>query len=379
MNLSRKEEAFEQRFRKKLGVPDPSSPLAGIGVCVALTSLAVYLHSLPFAPFTMNGTHPLSAVLLALILGLALRNTVPATARLKSGVDVVIRRLLPAGIVLLGARLDFYDLLAVGARVLFGAVVLIVLIILVARYACRFFDVEPKLGLLLGVGTAICGTSAIVATAPVVESKEKDIAISIAAINLLGALAMALFPFVGALLALPPQVYGEWCGLAIHATPQVIAAGFAHHLDGKTAGEIAMIVKLTRISLLGPVVFIIGLLYARHRRKQAVFVAPTVRYARLVPAFILFFIGMALLRTMGFFPQVTLHMTDRFIFGAGERVFDLAAILGQAGQWIITAAIAGVGLMTEFRVLKTAGRPFLLGLFLTAVLALLGILYAHWR
>ena len=145
------------------------------------------------------------------------------------------------------------------------------------------------------------------------------------------------------------------------------------------AGEIATIVKLTHISLLGPVVFVIGLLYARHRRKQAVFVAPTVRYARLVPAFILLFIGMALLRTMGFFPQVTLHMTDRFVFGEGERVFDLAAILGQAGQWIITAAIAGVGLMTQFRVLKTAGRPFLLGLFLTAVLALLGILYAYWR
>ena len=65
-----------------------------------------------------------------------------------------------------------------------------------------------------------------------------------------------------------PEIYGEWCGLAIHATPQVIAAGFAHQLDGETAGKIATIVKLTRISLLGPLVFVIGVLYARYRRQE---------------------------------------------------------------------------------------------------------------
>ena len=72
---------------------------------------------------------------------------------------------------------------------------------------------------------------------------------------------MVVFPLLGAALAMSPQAYGEWCGLAIHATPQVIAAGFAHALDGETAGEIATIVKLTRISLLGPTVFVIGVLY----------------------------------------------------------------------------------------------------------------------
>ena len=379
MHLSTREKKFEDSFRKKLAAP-AAPAWRGIAACAALTWLAFYLQTLPFAPFTLNGTHPLSAVLLALLLGLLLRNMLPAGVGLKPGVDLVIKNLLPVGIVLLGAGLDFYDLIRVGFRVLLGAVVLIVGIIFLTRLLARFLRVESDQGLLIGVGTAICGTSAIVALAPVVESKEKDIAISIASINLLGALAMFVFPFAGALLSLPPETYGEWCGLAIHATPQVIAAGFAHHLDGETAGKIATIVKLTRISLLGPAVFIIGALYAHYRRQKAVFVAPTVNYRRLMPTFVLFFVGMAFLRTMGFFPEVTLHMADRFVFGAGDRTLDLAAALGQAGEWVITAAIAGVGLSTEFRALRTGGlRPLMLCLLATVMIALLGLGYAFWR
>jgi uncharacterized integral membrane protein (TIGR00698 family) len=376
LKLSSKEQKFEQRFREKL-VAAPAPPWGGIALCALLTWLSFYVKTLPFPPFTINGAHPLSEVLVALLLGLLIRNAIPATVRLKPGIDFVIKKLLPAGIVLLGAGLDFYDLIAVGYRVLLGAVVLITVVVVVTRHVARYFQVDADLGLLLGVGTAICGTSAIIATAPVVESKEKDIAISVASINLLGALAMFAFPLLGALMGLSPEVYGEWCGLAIHATPQVIAAGFAHHTDGETAGQIATIVKLTRISLLGPAVFIIGLLYARRRSRQTVYLAPTVNYRQLVPGFVLLFVGMALLRTMGFFPEITLHMTERFIFGAGDRIVNLAAVLAEAGKWIITAAIAAVGLATEFRTLRTGGmRPFLLGLFAAVLIAALGLGYA---
>ena len=381
MKLSRRERTRERQLRKKLTAWDQPSLWPGIVACAALSCLAFYLHTLPVPPFTLrDGYHPLNAVLLALLLGLAIRNLVPASARLRTGVDVVIKRILPAGIILLGARLDFHDLLQVGYRVLFGVVILIVVIIVATRYLCRFFDVRVEQGLLIGVGTAICGTSAIVATAPVIESKEEDIAISIASINLLGALAMLLLPFLGAFMLMDPQVYGEWCGLAIHATPQVIAAGFAHPVDGETAGEIATIVKLTRISLLGPAVFVIGAAYAYDRRKRSAFVGPSVDYAQLVPTFVFFFVGMAFLRTAGMFPEVTLHMTDRFLFGAGDRTIDLAYSLGEVGKWLITGAIAGVGLVTELRALRSGGvRPFLLGLVSTGILSLLGLCYLYWR
>jgi uncharacterized membrane protein YadS len=82
---------------------------------------------------------------------------------------------------------------------------------------------------------------------------------------------------------------------------------------------------------------------------------------------------------MGFFPEVTFHLTDRFLFGSGDRTIDLAAVLGAGGKWIITAAIAGVGLVTEFRTLRTGGmKPFLLGFFATVVIAVLGLAYSFW-
>ena len=379
LNLSHRERAFEREFRKKLSIWHTSSPWPGIGVCAVLTGLAFYLHTLPYPPFTLSdGAHPLSAVLLALLLGMVLRNIIPATAQLKPGVDIVIKRLLPLGIVLLGARLDFYDLLRVGLHVLLGAIVLILIIIVTTGYLAKFFKVGDKLAMLIGIGTAICGSSAIIAAAPVIESEERDIAISIATVNLLGVLSMLLFPLLGTLIMLSPEVYGIWCGLSIHATPQVIAAGFAHHLDGQQAGEVATIVKLTRISLLGPAVFGVGLAYAYRRRREAVYIGHTVDYRKLIPTFILFFLAMAFLRTIGFLPEITFHMTDRFIFGQGDHTIHLANFLAKTAKWFITGAMAGVGLITEFRAMKTGGlSPFALGLGATVIISVLGLAYAN--
>ena len=138
----------------------------------------------------------------------------PLTWQLRPGTDFVIKRVLPLGIVLLGAGLDFYNLLMLGMRVLAGAAFIIAAIVLATRYLSRFVSVKRKLAMLIGIGTAICGSAAIVAAAPVIESDEEDIAISIAAVNLLGVVAMLIFPVLGGLLLQSPETYGEWCGLA---------------------------------------------------------------------------------------------------------------------------------------------------------------------
>lgn len=336
------------------------------------------LHSLPFFPFTLpGGHHPISAVFLALLLGMAFRNAVPLSRRLKPGVDFIVKKALPVGIVLLGARLDFYDLIVVGLRTIVGALILITTVLLLTLWLARTLQVKQKLGLLIGVGTAICGSSAIVAVAPVVKVKEEDIALSIAIINLLAVLTMLAFPILATVLHLKPDLYGIWCGLSIHATPQVIAAGFSHPTNGQLAAELGTVVKLTRISLLGPTVFTIGAIYAYLRRKQEAVGGYAVNYAKLVPTFVIFFLALAFLRTMGLFPKITLHLTDRFVLGGGDRTFDAAELFGQAAKWIITTAMVAVGLMTEFRALKTGGmKPFTLGLLSTAIIALLGLLLA---
>ncbi len=353
----------------------------GATACILLTVLAYWLHDRPVPPFTTEkGQHPVSAVLLALLLGMAVRNLLPITTGwMRPGAGLVIKKWLPLGIVLLGARLDFYDLVSVGFRALFAAVVLIVLIVFAVGALTRLLQMRSRLGLLIGVGTAICGTSAIVATAPIVEADEDEVGLSVATVNLFGVLAMLAFPAVGALFEMDAREFGAWCGFSIHATPQVIAAGFAHYSDGTTAGEIATIVKLTRVSLLAPAVFLLGLWYARIRRRSDVYVDKPLNLRGLVPGFMLLFIAMAALRTLGFFPEVTLHMTDHFVFGAGDRQFDLAAVLGMAAKGVITSAMAAVGLGIELRSLRASGvRPFLLGLLATLVAALVGLVPALW-
>ena len=100
-------------------------------------------------------------------------------------------------------------------------------------------------------------------------------------------------------------------------------------------------------------------------------------YSRLIPGFVVFFLAMAFLRTLGFFPAVTFHMTDRSILGEGDRTVDLATLLGQTAHWVIIAAMAGVGLMTDVRKMRSGGvRSLLLGLLAGGAIMLLGLLQA---
>lgn len=379
MSLSRQERARESRLRKRLATWPKESPWPGVLMCAGLTVLAWLLNRLPFVPFTLpDGQHPISTVLLALLLGMVVRNAWPGVVAFRSGIDAVVKKWLPVGIVLLGAGLDFYELLQVAIQVTAGAAVLIGLLVLVSPIAARWLGVDSKLGLLIGFGTAICGSSAIVALSPVVEARDEEMVYSIGVVNLLGVAAMLLYPVVGVALDLAPEVYGTWCGLGIHATPQVIAAGFAYPVDGQTAGEIATVAKLVRISLLGPAVFVVGLWYANQRRKEAVYIGRPVPYAQLVPGFVFAFLGVALLNTLGFLPEVTLHLTDRFPLGSGDRTVDVAGTMSLAGKWIMTAAMAGVGLSTAFQAMKAGGlKPLALGVALAVLLGGLGLFVAE--
>lgn len=355
------------------------SALPGLLACVVLTVAGAYIHSLPIPPFTLSdGQHPISRILLALLLGMLVRNLIPASAYFSPGVNAAIKQGLPVGIVLLGAGLDFYALLGVALHVLVGASLLILLVVGASFFLARRFEVNEKMGILIGAGTAICGSSAILAVAPVVEARDEEVAYSIGVINLLGVVAMLVFPVTGSFLELEAGVYGAWCGLGIHATPQVIAAGFAHTGDGQTAGEMATIVKLVRISLLGPAVFVLGVWYARQRRAATAAVSGSVNYSKLVPGFVLLFLGFAFLHTLGFLPEVTVHLTDRFPLGGGDHTIDLAHALSLGGKWIITAAIAAVGLSAELRAMKSGGaRPLLLGIVVAIGIGLLGLLVAR--
>jgi uncharacterized integral membrane protein (TIGR00698 family) len=342
-------------------------PLWGVLMALGVTLLALGLSEVPFWPFTIGGRHPIEPVMLAIVLGMVLSNVWKLPRSLQPGIKFAVKKLLPLGIVLLGARLDFVMMQRVGLSGLCLSVVETVLALLLLMALVRVLKLPDKLGLLLGVGTAICGGTAIVATAPVIEAEDEDVVVSVATVTLLGLIGMFVLPVIGHLLELSEKAFGVWAGLAIHQTPQVVAAGFAY---GNEAGEMATIVKLARVCLLAPVVFVIGVLYARRKASQGGAGVPKrINYLHLFPMFVLGFLGMAMLKTFGLLPDVTFHGGNGLL-RPGDHQFSLGTACESLSKFCIVISMAGVGLETKFAAMKKTGlKPLGAALFAIVVLA----------
>ena len=163
--------------------------------------------------------------------------------------------------------------------------------------------------------------------------------------------------------------------MAIHQTPQVVAAGYSywpsHGEYSPVAGDTATIVKMTRVCLLAPVVFLIGLVYARRKaRGSEAGAGHRINYLHLFPMFVLGFIAMALLNTLGLLPDLTVRRTA--LFGPGAHTMGLAALAEEVSRFCIISSMAGVGLETRFAALRQTGlKPLIASLVAAAVIAVL--------
>jgi uncharacterized integral membrane protein (TIGR00698 family) len=340
-------------------------PSLSWGLCAAalITIAAVWLSELPFAPFTLaGGRHPIESVMLAIVLGMVAANVLPLPKLLQPGLKFTTKKLLPLAIILLGARLDFMAVLRVGGEAVAMSVATILLGLGLFLLFVRWGWVPRKLGLLLGVGTAICGGTAIVAAAPVLEADDKDVTFSVATVTLCGLGAMFLLPLIAKALHLSERDFGVWAGLSIHQTPQVIAAGFAY---GRTAGDTATIVKLARVCLLAPVLLIIGWQMARQGGEGGG--ARRVNVLHVFPMFVIGFLAMALLRTAGLVPELTVRLPRQA--GVAHDV-SLVRAFDTISKYLIVAAMAAVGLETRFNALRKTGlRPLLMGIGASVIVA----------
>lgn len=335
--------------------PPPAPVWRGylLGLLVAAAAYAV--HYLPFAPFQIvseSGTRrPISAAILAILLGVVVRNAVRVDAATLEGCKAVVKRVIPVTIVLTGAGLNLALIANVGLRAFLITLLCLAISVAAAYYLGRALKLWPRTAVLIGAGTAVCGNSAIVAVAPLIEANDEDVMLSMGTVNLLGLILMFLFPLAGGLLQLDDRAYGVWTGTSIHAVPQVVTAGFAY---SREAGTIATLVKLVRVAMLAPFTFVLALFYAR--RKKTV----KVHYARLVPPFIWGFVGAALLNTLGLIPALEFKLTP-VLWGAG-RNFQLStpSLLAEAGSLLLTLAMAAMGLEVNLRYLARVGGAALL-------------------
>ncbi|MBM3728175.1 MAG: putative sulfate exporter family transporter [Acidobacteria bacterium] len=366
------------RIRPATSEPTPKrpSPMPGYIAVGAVAALGFILHVLPFAPFTVagdgDGRHPISAATLAILSGVLVRNLVPVSDRFVEGCRRTVRRLVPLTIVLSGAGIDMLRVASVGGPAIFMAIVAIGLGTASAYLIGRALGVWPRTSLLIGVGTGICGTNAIVAAAPLVEARDEDVTLAAATINVVGLIMMFSFPLIGSWAGMSDQTFGVWTGLSIHAVAQVIAAGFGF---SNAAGSLAALVKLVRVTLLAPYVLLLAILYARRRRDSRV----EVSYGRLVPTFLWGFLAFALLNTLGFLP--VLEFTPAFaVLGIPERFqFSASNFCTELGNLVLTFSMAALGLEVSLRFMLSVGiKALITGLASAALLSLVSLGLIRW-
>lgn len=341
----------------------------GLHLVLAVAIISRYLHTL-ISISTLNKA--ISEILIAVLLGLYLRNSIGLGERTKAGVKFSIQRILRFGIILLGLRLSLQDVIGTGITALVLVTICIIVALLLAYFAGRIFHVPPRLAALIGVGTAICGNTAIVATAPVLEADDEEVSFAVATITLFGLLAVLTYPTLGRLIGLTDHAFGMWAGTAVNDTSQVVAVGT---IFSEAALDVAIIVKLTRNTLMAPLIVLFGLFYARGlNRKMGSEAAEASRlnWSKLIPGFVIGFLVMSLIRSagvaLGFLPQNVAHPGDL------QFAADVLIALDEISKFAILMALAGVGLNTDLKSLRRIGvKPLIIGTCVAVVLAIVSL------
>jgi uncharacterized integral membrane protein (TIGR00698 family) len=322
----------------------------GLLLCVAIAVVAIV--SARYAPVV-------GAPVIAIGIGVVITNTLRGSFHIGTlRVGEISKLCLKGGIVLLGASLDLGVIVHTGLESLPVLLLTIGAGLICALLLGRVMTVQWRMRCLIGIGTTICGASAIAALAPVVRAKAEEIAYSISVIFFFNMLAVFMFPTIGHLMGLSDGGFGLWAGTAVNDTSAVVAAGFAYSHD---AGTIATIVKLTRTTLIIPLVIGFGLLMPWFEaRPEAHEDSLVQRVYQAVPVFILLFVLASLLNTLGLLGQL------------GESI-------QLVGRWVLVVALAAVGLQGHWRAFTGAGaRPLLLGLATWATVALTSLAVQLW-
>ena len=342
--------------------------LPGLGLALAVAAAGRWgAHRLGTAVLGFAQS-PVSEISVAIVLGLVIRNTVGLPAVYERGLRLCGREVLRAGIVLLGLRLS---LGAVGRIGLVGIPVILGCIataLVAVTWLNRVLGLPRRLGSLIAVGTSICGVSAIVATAPVIDAEEDEVSYAVACVTLFGLLALFAYPFLAhVLFGDDPRLAGLFLGTAIHDTAQVAGAGlmYQQQFHAPRALSTAMVTKLVRnLSMVG-VIPLVGVLY--HGRAGGQATRARFRIAQAVPVFVLGFLAAAAVRTTG-------DLGDRPFFLLGRSSWN--GLLAQAdalAAWCLVAAMASVGLGTSLgRVMRLGWKSFFVGLVAAAAVGGVG-------
>ncbi len=236
---------------------------AGLLIVSAITALAALLQSIETS---LLGHPVIEGVALAIVIGMFVRTFTGDNQQLLPGINLAAKQGLEVAIVLLGASVNLPALISAGPQLLLAVVIVVVGGITLSQLLGKGLKLNPKLAILVACGSSICGNSAIAAVAPVIDAKHEDVAASISLTAILGVVFVLVLPFLMPVLGFSNYQYGVLAGLTVYAVPQVLAATLPVSV---ISGQIATVVKLLRVLMLGPVVTFFALRYHRPGRRRA--------------------------------------------------------------------------------------------------------------
>ncbi len=305
----------------------------GLGLCGLVAAGA---YGLQWVERGLFGQAWLEALVLAVLIGAAVRTAWTPPTRWLPGIVFGAKTLLEAAVVLLGASVSADALLGAGPALLAGIAGVVALAIPFSYGLGRMLGLPRRMAVLVACGNSICGNSAIAAVAPVIGADSEDVAASIAFTAALGVIVVLALPALAIGLRMSPRGFGVLAGLTVYAAPQVLAATAPL---GSLSAQVGTLVKLVRVLMLGPVVLLLFLANPRPRPRDAVdpVAAAGSMIQRLVPWFIIGFIGLIGARSFGLIPIAWL------------------APAAHAASFLTIVSMAALGLGVDVRVISRAG------------------------
>ena len=326
-----------------MNIPSIKENLPGLGLSLAVAAIA----------YTLGKLVPVvGGPVLGIAFGILIASLWKLPAVTAKGIKTTSKAILQLAVILLGFEMNLANVIQVGQQSFVIIILTITMALLVAYLVGKWLRIDPKLYTLIGVGTAICGGSAIAAASSAIGAEDEDISYSISTIFLFNVIAVFMFPPIGHLLGLNDQGFGMWAGTAINDTSSVVAAGYSF---SNAAGIFATVVKLTRSLMIVPITLGLAVFYSRAQHGENKF-----SFMRVFPWFVVGFLVAALISSTALLPV------------------SLTGSLALIGKFLIIVAMTAIGFNTNIqRFIKAGPRALALGgiTWLVVILSSLAIQY----
>ena len=323
--------------------------IPGIILAFILYSLSQGFNNIIGIELLGYSKSPISTAMIAILLGIFFGNFFKIRESFQKGLDFSRDYILKLGIICLGIQLKPFEFLEFGKIAIPLIVICIVSVLIIIKLIIKKLQIPTRMAYLISIGSTVCGTTAIMATAPVIKANKSEISYAIANITLFGILSMLLYPYFANFYFQGNSLFtGLFLGTAIHETSQVAAAGLIYdqQFNSPETLNIATVTKLIRNTSLIVMIPLFAFLYNRGQTKERGY-----SILSIFPYFVLGFVGMIVLRNVG----------DE-VFSNNNNWIDLINSIKSSSKIFLTMAMAAIGLSTNLKDIRNMGyKPFIVG------------------